>query len=1433
MPLLHKRVISNFLRSDCLRRLRLDLVPDTQAYTAERQNLNMPPRDVGRPGLRALTDAGDLWEKAKVNDLAEAIGINNLIGTYQTDYNGKHSFSRTALAQVINQASPGRFLVEAEYPVGPAFLQATGLTSVVAQHNLNFWSFRPDLIQVMPPSSITTEILTDGTVVPVASNDVRTPLRVIDIKLTAEPSVPYFIEVTLYSIILAAWLTDQKLTDRYFVSPHASVWPGSHDASEIMKYLNDCRSQGRAPTNSALLNALENDLEECPVQVMVPRLRRFFSTTLPMVLSTNWQSLDWHVDNRCSGCDYLGYPWGNTQPHPDHCWSMANTQGHLSRVAFISRGARGALVDNNISTVKSLANTPANSSAYDAHHTLRATRTVVSSRAQALTTQTAGAASNAGSSAVMPAWADLRIYLSADFDIGSGITMAFGLSGTWAVGQNQVPPGQPHYHRWQAQVFPVDQRDLATEERELLNFLGAIDTIMNNVSGRTAIDLRGNPRQPTMQVYIWDKIIYEHLVRVIGRHLPAIIRHRALKRLAWIFPPDSLVANPEISDRDCPITIVREVIKAIVAAPVPHYYSLLNIARSYHSSQTQAPYNQFQVLDLFEDPLSDQIPSERAHEIWSRTGGTTRPWHRQLQFLESTVKTKLSALESVAQRLGEDLRGNLNQTAPRITDLRPPALLQRAADDARLWFVFAKLNVALDELEIQKIHAMPPHEREAKFKSAILPNRLTGQAAQRVLNNLGLQPAANRFVYELSPNSREVRAREGDFTFALSPQNRPGFLSQRISSIAQGTPINLPSWGHLSMPIRLVTNVTVKSIDRDNGHIVLDLNQAWLSTFNTLEQTGRMNLAGDVILDPVHRDFLIRRLEATLNAIGNPPIAIANSHPGVAQALGRTRAPSRGTPSPSSEVLWNPQLLQQSQTLRILPPVRNLLTTNNLTLNPSQWNAWEESLSHRLRLIWGPPGTGKSRTLIAIILGALIEATQQGKPLRVLLTGPTYEAIDNVLLPVVDQLATFAGLVLAQNTMVARLRSPSRLQSSGTPQSIDVPNNQNDPAIIRLRLQLRSGQGLALVGATTQQVHKFLEGSGGATQEFFDLILVDEASQMDVAQSTLALAGLASEGSVIIAGDPMQLPPIHRAERPVGLEDMVGPIFSYFENRFSITPLVLETNYRSCREIVELGYEAGYPRSLHANSNDLTIDIQTPIPPSNQAPQNWPQHLYWTPEWTALLNPTQKVVCYVYPEGRSSQWNPFEADAIASLAWLLYGRLGDQLFNEYDPTTSQFRQTTNTPYNPSEFWHKGIGIVTPHRAQQALTVSRLQSIFHNTNAEEIRNAVDTVERFQGQQRDIILATFALGDPDAIGTEDEFLMSLNRFNVMASRARAKLIVFVSQNIVDHLSSDLDVLKDSALIKNFAEVFCNQYRKMTLGYINKSTTSLVSGEFRWKS
>jgi hypothetical protein len=275
----------------------------------------------------------------------------------------------------------------------------------------------------------------------------------------------------------------------------------------------------------------------------------------------------------------------------------------------------------------------------------------------------------------------------------------------------------------------------------------------------------------------------------------------------------------------------------------------------------------------------------------------------------------------------------------------------------------------------------------------------------------------------------------------------------------------------------------------------------------------------------------------------------------------------------------------------------------------------------------------------------------------------------------------------------------------------------------------------------------------------------------------------------------------------------------------------LGVNYRSNETIVAFARASGYQQSLQSYSPNLRLDLLSPLPVTQ--PADWPASLHWSADWAAMLDPAQPAVCFVYDDGRSSQRNEFEAEAVAALLWLLQGRVADQLQGENHPGTGAPIPPSTTPYTAADFWVKAVGVVTPHRAQQALVVSRLQQAFGATGplAESIRNAVDTVERFQGQQRDVIVASFALGDADQIGEEEEFLMSLNRFNVMASRARTKLIVLVSRQVVDHLASEVDVLHQSRLLKVFVEQFCNHGRPATLGHQLGTTTRTVSGELRW--
>jgi DNA replication ATP-dependent helicase Dna2 len=90
---------------------------------------------------------------------------------------------------------------------------------------------------------------------------------------------------------------------------------------------------------------------------------------------------------------------------------------------------------------------------------------------------------------------------------------------------------------------------------------------------------------------------------------------------------------------------------------------------------------------------------------------------------------------------------------------------------------------------------------------------------------------------------------------------------------------------------------------------------------------------------------------------------------------------------------------------------------------------------------------------------------------------------------------------------------------------------------------------------------------------------------------------------------------------------------------------------------------------------------------------------------------------------------------------------------------------------------------------------------------------------------MMVASFSLGDPDVIRDEDELLLQLNRFNVMASRARAKLVVLVSDEVAKHL----DTLRSSGLLKTFVSAFCRTARPVTLGYLEGGRLEPCPGSF----
>ena len=409
--------------------------------------------------------------------------------------------------------------------------------------------------------------------------------------------------------------------------------------------------------------------------------------------------------------------------------------------------------------------------------------------------------------------------------------------------------------------------------------------------------------------------------------------------------------------------------------------------------------------------------------------------------------------------------------------------------------------------------------------------------------------------------------------------------------------------------------------------------------------------------------------------------------------------------------------------------------------------------------MWGPPGTGKSQTLRAVVAGAVWAAHQKGRPLRVLISSSNYTAVDNVLLGVDGMLR---DLLPDRPYELYRAQSSSRALSADqvakhpdvTP--LTIKSGIAPDEVLALQDQLNEPEGIVVVATISHQIHnlaistKYKSKPSGkkllrlTQSRWFDLVIVDEASQLDVAESTLIVSKAAEGAAFVLAGDDLQLPPIHKATPPQDLDHVVGSVFGYVRHHQGVAPEPLQVNYRSCQTLMDFTKRAGYDPSLHAHHANLRLAVLGEGLPE-QRPDDWPASLHWTSGWSQLLDPSKPAACFIYEDEVAGQTNAFEADAVAALLWLLYGRIDRQLAGELDED-GEVKALTGEPHDPKAFWKRAVGVVTPHRAQMGKIITRLQEVFPDHDASLLWNAVDTVERFQGQQRDVIVASFGLGDP---------------------------------------------------------------------------------------
>ncbi|MBI0583290.1 MAG: AAA family ATPase [Methanomassiliicoccus sp.] len=453
--------------------------------------------------------------------------------------------------------------------------------------------------------------------------------------------------------------------------------------------------------------------------------------------------------------------------------------------------------------------------------------------------------------------------------------------------------------------------------------------------------------------------------------------------------------------------------------------------------------------------------------------------------------------------------------------------------------------------------------------------------------------------------------------------------------------------------------------------------------------------------------------------------------------------PVRAPPSPQ-------ELERYGDVLRTMK-----LRGNNL--DDVQVQACLDGLSCTVQLLLGPPGTGKTNTASAAVL---LRLAARPKRKLYLLSANTHTAVNELTLRIREALPDFRQ---AADEVGVRYNLPTVLHlTGGVPASGEEVETWN---VARIGSELERGD-VVLCGSINEvlKVAEAFEDAGGMRA---DGLIIDEASMM-VFADFLALATLvADDGEIMLAGDHMQLAPITS-------HDWEG------ETREQIVSLAPhESAYRAVNGLAARTVPGAIGRSA------LTVTYRL------------------TPELTHLIS---EVYRGEGVELRSEKGQDAKVGKITSLAdlWanngvflVVHDEAGSRKSNEFEARLIHDILVARG-VEEHEVPPRTVSIITPHRAQRGLLKNRLAEFEYHLKL------VDTVERLQGGECETIVVSGTQSDSGAISSNAEFILDLNRTNVIFSRAQARLIVVCSRGLLDSMPADIEDYASSWLWKHLRSV-----------------------------
>jgi hypothetical protein len=862
------------------------------ATDEERESLDIPaPGESNRPGIRLIRAAGRRWEIAKYDDLIYACGEERVV--FDRDPAVNEELDAREFRKVLNLfealalEEPPQAVIEAEFRVPDDLTPA--LPRIYRDYELEDVRVRPDILWVRPAR-------TGAPLIQPVADTVELELHVVDVKLAAEPSLRHFVEVTFYALALDRALRNLGLDRRYAVSAEGLIWPGSYDANEFRNRFNAAVARN---SQSPATDALEQTLKKVPYEIYQVHVRQFFEEYLPRVLATSAEAATWHVSPTCQLCEFL-----------DYCAQLAAATDHLSRIAWLTQGQAEQLRVRGIQTTAQLAaaiadSTPAWQEATQASHQLRSEGPVIRARAESLQSGDIRVAEGRRI-AMMPRYWDMGIYLTVHFDLGTGIT--FGMSVSRVFFRPGQEAGTPPVRAYQD--FIVDRVEEMNPDSERMRLIEFIDLVAawlreaDEFNERVRVDRQQRRERDSqfgkvrVHFFAWDQLEFRQLRRMLERHMahPDVIERVEL--LVRLFPPEGELPDPE-AFRSQPGTAVKEVFRHLVGVPIPHDYTLIEVANAFYPrtvAATGEPY-QYRVSYGFVSELSDQIPFERAYELWQDRPVLRHPDGRRYtrgevySGLQRALQTRIDALEHVVNRLREQHGDRLVLRKGPFSAAPAPVARMRLPVAARMLNALEQLDVASRDIETRALRALPVEEREARFHSIrglrVAPEASYAAAVAEVRRARDRYTTATLRVFTFSPFSRDTRIREGDFNLALSNETDPrgtgepldlevrwrdyvGLTHEEALDVAREN--DCRAWV-ASAPLRELLGMELARLEaaEDPPFVILKARREEL--FALAIAVELVSLNEPLVLDPIHQDYESEQVEQVLRTVGGTPNA--------------------------------------------------------------------------------------------------------------------------------------------------------------------------------------------------------------------------------------------------------------------------------------------------------------------------------------------------------------------------------------------------------------------------------------------------------------------------------------------------------------------------------------------------------------------------------